>query len=314
MPDFDYVLVKGVVSDKSTGVSFARAMAIKMAGAMTKGQFSTSIENLEGVVASLTVGGTMGVPFAGPGRDERVQGGERTHFKHMVIQPASSSVKISRHWLDMVVKLDYAQIMMRAMQHCQHAHTHPRRVVTGLTYLTDPNAVIGGAVDPNYVMSPHIWQCVDVKPNPRVVLRIANSAGFDFARENGGEVTDGVFEATEDLEITEFRRRVRLLCVPDERLEAAGNALPSYVRAELRRRSAAPGVRDKHYPVGVRADYIAMENAKKAALRGEVSPDARVAPLSRATRARDDDLEAIIARRVRGEVSGEGTEGTIIKK
>jgi hypothetical protein len=329
VPDFNYVLVKGIFSDKGTGTSHVRALAMRMATSMTRGSFTTSIENIEGIIQSMTESRMFSEPFAGLGQ-EKVPGAARESFPHIVVDTQTNSARISRHWLDKVVTPEYADIATAAVKSCQHAHTASRRVLSGISYVSDPSAGINGgsgaAGGEKFIMAPHIWRCIDVRPDPRKVLRIPNAQGFDLSRprpppralassdwttvlceeeeeeEDGAEETvPSVFEATEDLEVTEFKRRVRAMCVAPDEIEQATRALPAAMRRLCRETAMMQerGRTEGDYPVRVKAEYDENERDKTALMLGLGGGNRRkVASLASMTRSRPDDLDRHCERKM----------------
>ncbi len=121
-------------------------------------------------------------------------------------------------------------------------------------------ALVGeGAAGEEFITMPHIWRCVDLRPNPAKTMCIMNARGYDFADPLTHEAP-GMFVVTEDLEDTAFRQHIRRCGIRrGPELDRACEALPSRMRARmLASRTPAEGPFDV-YPLVIGARYVERE-------------------------------------------------------
>lgn len=303
--DYDYLLVRSVFPDPKQGVDHFKAFAMLVWKNMKRGDSSSSLEHLAGVASDLSCSKMMCVPFATINTPVAGIGGNppaKVSRPILVVNTQENTVRILRQWIDRVVTYEYAALGIDIAKVCEHAHTMPRRIVSGIAYMSplpapSPASSTSSTTSQpqEFIMAPHILRCYDLKRDPSKTIRIANPSGYDVSAGTGRQSQPRTFIATECLETTDFVRRARLLCIPPERLERFTDSLPHLVRGRVR------GGERGCYPDLVYARYVESERAMRREMKQGAAIDETVSSLSRTVEFIDDGLEAMVRRKCGGE-------------
>lgn len=249
--DYNYFMINNVRPRSGfNNESHSDALAGMMAQEATRGAGSFSRENLVGIIKALETSAMEGDVY---NADGALVPDRKMTFKHLVFNREKNAVYLSRAYVNAIFAPDYDQMGELAVRAYEHRHIQPRRIVTGLTYLT-PTA-------PETVIAPHILRCIDLQRNQRALI-IPNASGVDFTTT--ARQPPPVYDVDGDLEAIEFTRHLRRCFVTPGDFDAAVEALPAAGRARLRERG---GENAGTYPGLVLATYIGRERAKKRKMK-----------------------------------------------
>ena len=217
--------------------------ASKIASLMRKNK--SSLENVNAILFDLakrTIGSD----------DRNSLGAMKAGWQRWPIFELDRSAKmayVSVAWLDRVLDPAYANTMQKAIRDTFHAHSRARTILLGESFL---------AVD-----MPHIWQTMDVVPNPQHHLFVRNTGyktqfeqsclyGTDAGSEHVLKGAHPSYRIDHDIEITEFLQHLDDIGIGDHDQQDQ-SALPLYTEEALR--EDFPMVPQGIYPERLKAEY-----------------------------------------------------------